>query len=344
MRRAILGYHASGNLGDAVQSYAMLELLGADHPVSLVDRDDFGSFNPTEETRLFLNGWFIHRPDRFFLSPRVVPTMVGVHLSPSRPMHSRYPPFADIVRECPSVRRIFQQATPVGARDLYTLGVLQGAGIDSYFAGCPTMTLRPKGLESNGSIVAVDVPTEVCDALERRMRKPITRTSNDNDSSWTSTSALRGDVEPYLDLLERAELVITTRLHVALPARALGIHTVFAPRDVTDPRFSGLADFLPVVVPLTYLSDSPLSLFAESPWTAAKDITEQARTITQAVSAASDGLPSRADESGTEPDRLLLELERAAIVYDRVQLTQNLRRLKETRLWRHSSWLRRHLR
>jgi hypothetical protein len=43
VRRAVFGHHASDNLGDAVLSYALLGLLGADQSVSLADREDIGT-------------------------------------------------------------------------------------------------------------------------------------------------------------------------------------------------------------------------------------------------------------------------------------------------------------
>lgn len=335
VQRAILGYHATGNFGDAVQSYAMLRLLGSNRAVTLVDREDIGSFAPHVETVLVMNGWFGHRPDRFFLAPRVRPAMVGVHLSPVRPVYSRYPPFSDVVRDCPSVRRVFQQSAPVGARDLYTLAALRDVGIESYFSGCPTLTLERKGLASDGSVVAVDVPDSVCRVLERRLGQAIIRVSNDSDSSWRSTAALHVDVEPYLDRLERARLLITTRLHAALPARALGVHTVFAPSDPTDPRYSGLADFLPVTVPLADLARMPLSLFEAAPWEPARGLDEQVQRIRDAVAAAvGPRAPDRADN--VESARLLAELEQAALVYDRVHLPE--RRLLHYIRWVNRLW------
>ena len=341
MRRAVLGYHASGNLGDALQSYAMLRLLGTDHPVSVVDREDIGGFTPSEATVLVMNGWLLHRPDRFFFSPNVIPAMVGVHLAPKFPLYSRYPPFADIVRECPSVREVFRQAAPVGARDLYTLAALRRSGIDSYFAGCPTLTLRPKGIAPDGSIVAIDVPEPICSVLEQRLGQPFVRVSNTSDSSWTEVSEIYDCIEPHLELLERAELVITTRLHAALPARALGVHTVFAPADPSDPRLSGLTDFLPVVVSLQNLESRPLSLFRAGRWESARDINQQAVTIRRAVGAALHPSEARLRPEIVERDRLLTELERAALAYDRIRLWDRRRRLRDSRLWRYSAPLRR---
>lgn len=341
MNKAILGYRASGNLGDAVQSYAMLELLGPDPSVTVVDRDSIAAFEPLEPTVLLMNCWLIHRPECFSPSRNVTPAMIGVHTSPSSSGYTRYPPFIDVLRESPSVQNVFRQAAPVGARDLYTLGVLQEVGIDSYFAGCPTLTLRPKGLESDGSIVAIDVPKSVCRTLERRLGRPIIRFANRSESSWMSVSALRTHVEPYLNLLERAELVITTRLHAALPAQALGVHTIFAPRDPSDPRYSGLADFLPVVLPLGELPGSPKSMFMPDHWSPARGVAEQAETLRAAVKVAVDPSRERSWTGQADPGRLLLELERAALVYDRVHVWDQVRAMRESRSWRYTSWLRR---
>ena len=341
MNKAILGYRASGNLGDAVQSYAMLELLGPDPSVTVVDRDSISAFEPAEQTVLLLNCWLIHRPECFALSRNVTPAMIGVHTSPNNSPYTRYPPFLDVLRGCPSVQEVFQRSAPVGARDLYTLGALQEIGIESYFAGCPTLTLRRKGLAPDGSIVAVDVPESVCRTLQRRLGRPIVRLTNRSEASWMSASALREHVEPYLNRLERAELVITTRLHAALPAQALGVHTIFAPGDPSDPRFSGLADFLPVVLPLSEVAASPLSMFVPDHWSPAHDLSEQAETIRAAVKVAVDPSrePERADQ--IDPQRLLLELERAALVYDRVHVWDRVRAMRETRSWRYTSPFRR---
>lgn len=336
MRRAILGYHATGNFGDAVQSYAMLELFGSDQSVDLVDRDDIGAFVPPEDTALLMNGWFMHRPESFWLAPNVMPAMVGIHVSPGDSLYSRYPPFADVLRECLSVRQIFKRAEPVGARDLNTLGLLQELGIDSYFAGCPTMTLRPRGFPANGSVVAVDVPDTVSELLERRLGCMVIRLSNRRGSSWSSASALRRDVEPFLELLERAELVVTTRLHVALPAHALGTRVVFAPSDTSDPRFSGLADFLPVVVPLERLAKRLIPLLEESPWSSVREISEQAMVIRNAVGAAlnrtSSGCNVARERTSAESELFLLELERAALVRDRVRLAERSQLSEQRRM------------
>jgi polysaccharide pyruvyl transferase WcaK-like protein len=50
--------------------------------------------------------------------------------------------------------------------------------------------------------------------------------------------------EALLERYARARLVITSRLHGALPCLALGTPVIFVHRDLDSPRFSGLLDYL----------------------------------------------------------------------------------------------------
>ncbi|GIW57011.1 MAG: hypothetical protein KatS3mg082_3415 [Nitrospiraceae bacterium] len=67
-------------------------------------------------------------------------------------------------------------------------------------------------------------------------------------------SFLRGSLtEPFarltaagrrIGLLARARLIITSRLHVALPAASLGVPVIFVHRNLADERFEGLIDLV----------------------------------------------------------------------------------------------------
>ena len=49
----------------------------------------------------------------------------------------------------------------------------------------------------------------------------------------------------FLDNYKNASLVVTTRLHCALPCRSLGTDCIFMHKDIkTDPRFKGLGGVL----------------------------------------------------------------------------------------------------
>jgi exopolysaccharide biosynthesis predicted pyruvyltransferase EpsI len=50
--------------------------------------------------------------------------------------------------------------------------------------------------------------------------------------------------EALLEKYAQAKLVITSRLHCALPCIALGTPIIFIPKDITDVRYSGYLDIL----------------------------------------------------------------------------------------------------
>lgn len=334
-QKAIFGYHASNNLGDAVQSYALLALLDSPPTITVVDRDDIGSFAPDEDTLLIMNGWLLHRPERFLLAPRVTPAMIGVHITPCQPSYSRYPSFERIVRNCPSIRSVFMRSSPVGARDLFTLSALKDAGIDAYFCGCPTLTLQPRGISKSNEIIAVDVPRDICDAIGTKVGDRVNQITANSDHSWHTVESLQTSVEPYLSRLEGARLVITTRLHAALPALAMGSHVIFCPEDISDPRFSGLIDFLPFTVPLNSMKRLPKSAFESQPWTPALDHRAQAQIIRRAVAKAVGGISQTTlHDAPVTREGLLLDLERAALVQERIKLRQSCS-------WRGIAWARR---
>jgi hypothetical protein len=135
-------------------------------------------------------------------------------------------------------------------------------------------------------------------------------------------------------------VVITGRLHAAFPALALGTNIVFAPEDPTDPRFSGLADFLPTVVPMRELGRLPVSVFNAAPWPAVRDFTEQAQVIRTAVQGAIQPGPRRTASEVAGSDRLLIDLERAALNRERVDLA-DLTRFTASRTSRYGQRIRR---
>lgn len=354
-RAAVLGYRASGNLGDAVQSYSLINLLDSlVSEVAIVDRDDVAAFTPDVAVRLIMNGFLLQRPDRFAIAPNVSVSMVGVHVTPSAPLYSSLPSFEALVRESPHVRRVFDASSPVGARDLFTLNLMHELGIESYFAGCLTLTLPARSVDRGDVVTAVDVPLEVCRDLESRLGRPVVRITNSRSGSWLSRDSIEALVVPYLDQLAGSSLVVTTRLHAALPALALGTSVIFAPEDPSDPRFSGLADFLPRVVALRDLLSLPASFFAQPAWEPVRDHTEQARIAAEAVRQAVGGWSAVDGTASFDTDKVLMELELARLVRERIELRIRIEGALEerdaaraaldtvegSRIWRYSQWIR----
>ena len=256
-----VGYRASANVGDAVQTYALMTAVDAD-AAQIVDRDDLTSFRPTDGSVLLVNGWLTQRPQGLCVGDDVDVRFVSVHLAMDRGAYGGLPSAADLTAAgAGPLLRLFARSGPIGCRDLATLGLLREVGVDAYFSGCATLLLQPRSAVRRDRILAIDIdPATVAD-LRRRLDWPIDATSNYRNGSWMTAAGIQAAAEDYLDQIAASRLVVTSRLHAALPAVAMGVPVVFAPPNQDDPRFAGLLDFLPVVVSPGLVTSLPTSLF-----------------------------------------------------------------------------------
>lgn len=68
-----------------------------------------------------------------------------------------------------------------------------------------------------------------------------------------------------LGLVANADLVITSRLHIALPAVSFGVPVIFVHENLRDPRFWGLLDFVYPVTPAKFFN--LVELVGKKEWT-----------------------------------------------------------------------------
>jgi hypothetical protein len=132
---------------------------------------------------------------------------------------------------------------PIGARDLDTLTELRSAGVASYFSGCLTLTLPMTSPSvKRAHIYAVDVSDAVFDHLSRRCVEPVLRLSHGD--SELAGSARFAKAARLLQNYARARMVVTSRLHCALPCLAFGTPVLLIEKAADRYRFDGLRDFL----------------------------------------------------------------------------------------------------
>jgi hypothetical protein len=109
----------------------------------------------------------------------------------------------------------------IGARDPYTNALLERCGISSSMIGCATLTFdRYRGARSGRF------------SVDAGYYEGTVQLSN-SIGSLTWSEQWNAAVE-QLDLLRRAELVYTTRLHVALPCLAFGTPVIFPLQRLTN--------------------------------------------------------------------------------------------------------------
>jgi hypothetical protein len=136
---------------------------------------------------------------------------------------------------------------PIGCRDLSTVELLRARGIESYFSGCLTLTLpRPEEESERSEILFVEPNIDVPDLLRQvptAVRHRVAYVRHVIDARLPPERRLEVAAE-YLERYARAHLVITSRLHCALPCLALGTPVLFvAPGHDLD-RFGGIRQLL----------------------------------------------------------------------------------------------------
>lgn len=218
--RYALKYPNSSNLGDEIQTLAALQFMGND--VVFVPRDELASV--AEPGKILLNGWWSHDPIRSF-PPRIDALPISMHLC--QRFRDGIPDFSWF-----SGKKIY-------ARDENTNLWLQSLGFDSEFLGCLTLTFPPIRTEPRIKTLLVDVrhvDSSICVS-------PSKLTQIDLENSELSCNIKREKAKWILSMYTQAEMVITSRLHCALPCAAMDVPVVcFAKED--DARFTGMDQFI----------------------------------------------------------------------------------------------------
>jgi hypothetical protein len=222
----VFGYDTA-NVGDCMQTLALLQHVRAKR---FVLRD---SLRPEPDCHLIANGWLSHGPfprSADFKSIRYV----GIHLS------AQYRTAA-VVDE-------LRHSGPIGCRDTVTYNFLTGQGIPAEFVRCVTLTFPSYAGERSG-IVCVDVDEPIIRriAIKYSGKHQITRMTHDADplsAACVSDGALMSRLRQAYDNLvvyRTARLVVTSKVHVALPSIASGTPVIYTgPQDDRFGVFEGL--------------------------------------------------------------------------------------------------------
>ena len=232
----------SRNIGDEIQTLAAINLIPQAPKLLPIHREylDQPQFSLHNQAALpiFLNGWFTHLPHNWPPHESLKPIFVGIHINAEKkalfdPKHKDY----------------YNANAPIGCRDTTTLKYLESIGVDAFFSGCPTITIARPPVERTEQILVVDayqkadvhvpdsnrllsglVPSHI-------LEKAQFVTHNVDDYKYRRHGyKLRKAIET-LNLYASAKLVITSRLHCALPCMAMGTPCLFLnPTLNSDPR------------------------------------------------------------------------------------------------------------
>lgn len=254
MTRFGLFEYSTSNLGDEIQSIAASQFLPRID--EFLDRDRTSSFSSRDggRVKVIMNGWYSHAPENWPPSDDVDPLLVSVHLN-SYYRSPRGDMSAELMLSGAGLE-YFRRNAPIGARDLTTLGAFRAAGVEAYFSGCLTLTLRRPEVERDPDLivlnsVADDVRAKIEDATRGRKRiQAVSQLSTITSRVKRFKAALA-----LLDTYARASFVVTSKLHCALPSLAFGTPVVLITSAADKTRFAGLGDFLRLASPNGFLRD-----------------------------------------------------------------------------------------
>jgi len=125
---------------------------------------------------------------------------------------------------------------PIGCRDEYTMELLRKYGIAAYLNGCITVTypLRSENAVGN-KVFLVDIEQELLEYIPKEILLNSEVMEQHVEGNLSNLKEITK--ERYDRFLNEASLVITSRLHVAIPCVAAGIPVVFAKNEIST-RFS----------------------------------------------------------------------------------------------------------
>lgn len=231
MEKDFLAFKYRGtNLGDDIQTIALMRLMPEGASPSFIERDKLS--RSSLKGKLVLGGWWGHDPEGSLPVPEGIEALpVSMHLNAGM---RRYMGTLSILKH-----------GRVGARDLSTLDFLKANGADAYFSDCMTLTLEKHDGPRSGVILCDLKPKE--QAIAKRYFPKAVVVSHFTPHTISDANR-RIAAESLLKMYASASLVITGRLHAALPSVAMGTPAILC-HHADDPRFTGYADTLPVVHP-----------------------------------------------------------------------------------------------
>ena len=232
MKYGLMYYKSTDNLGDDIQTYAAMKFLP--HIDYYIDRENLSCFVPDkkEYVSMIMNGWFIHNKLAWPPSQYINPLLISMHFKVLEETDVGDAYLKDFGGE------FLKQYGPVGARDFETTKRLEKNDIDAYFSGCLTLTLEKFcKIKKKKKICLVDVSNDVISKVKENTNyevEVLSHTLNSKETEKKNINERMDDVEKILKKYQESKLVITTRLHVALPSLAIGTPVILLHKEVFD--------------------------------------------------------------------------------------------------------------
>ena len=271
MKIGVLGYIGSCNIGDYIQTKAVIDII---YPANykVLDRESLHTFDDIE-IKTIINGWFMENPKNWPPNAKISPLFISFHINPN----------AENEFLKPKSLNYLKKFEPIGCRDTYTQNLLQSNGVKSYYSSCITTTferkkyldtsIKPKGVvvigafdRLNPNIDFTSIHKLILSAamfpikklrylikkrtFENHLRDQKVEFKEYNQITKRKISSHQEGLTLANNMLReiaKSEILITSRIHAAIPALAMGLKVIFINEGLNHmnhkSRISDLNDF-----------------------------------------------------------------------------------------------------
>ncbi|MFQ3340400.1 MAG: hypothetical protein ACI9TK_000051 [Flavobacteriaceae bacterium] len=281
IKPAILAYPNSNNLGDDIQSIAAKQWIPFDEIMGL-DRDHLNAYSGPQ-VKLVMNGWFMEAPSNWPPSKKITPLFLSFHLNPSaqhemlnhegvaylkehQPIGCR-DKHTQKVLEQNGIKTYFSACLTLGlnrtsfvAPKTKRSGILLISPMERLLPEPQTFRLtKTKGL-FNILTQAIKFPYRYLQYKKAMGRLHVFLEQKNETVIWHSQLIDRNThtekariiaAENQLKLIATARLVITSRIHSALPAVAFNTPVLFLSDGLDhknqQSRLEGMEAFFPII-------------------------------------------------------------------------------------------------
>ncbi|SDW73231.1 Polysaccharide pyruvyl transferase [Pseudomonas kuykendallii] len=204
------------NLGDDIQTLAVSRLVP--RVDGYVSREALNQI--AEPCTVPMNGFFMNTGN-WPPSAQVSPVFFAFHISPPAQAVICSPEGIDYLRRW----------QPIGCRDRGTQALLERHGVQAYYSRCVTLTLprREQSPEGEGEVFLVGLSPAARRTVPASIRKRAVVVDQAKLRLPIGNTRLRLELAGELldQYRRRARLVITSKIHCAMPCIAMGIPVVF---------------------------------------------------------------------------------------------------------------------
>lgn len=270
MRYGLLSYEENRkffNLGDNIQSLAAKQYLP--QVDQYLNRERLANYEG-DDIQLIMNGWFTHNHSNWVPTEAIKPLFVSFHIN------NTAAPFMLSEQGIAYLKK----HEPIGCRDQFSVDTLKAKGIDAYFTGCLTLTLdtyKVPDSERTDDIYIVDplysyptwekvtyhsraflrsiqngklfqlgkLKSHVAGFIAPELMRNATWINQEPPAGKYTEAEKFAMAEDLLRKYAKAKLVITSRIHCALPCLAMGTPVIFVngfDSFVDSCRFDGILD------------------------------------------------------------------------------------------------------